>query len=429
MVGFYKNRLMLIASILLMSVFNSCKREDISVEPPIRIPLPPINLVATAVSSTQINLEWENVSTDEDGFYLYRKSENDTAWIVKDTLPNYINFHSDINLKSNTRYSYKIQGFNKAGKSDFSNIASARTLPAWETKQSGVTDTLFSVYNINSSTFITVGAGGNILRTNDCGNTWWKVANDLDPYISFYDVSFANDSIGVAVGAKFEQYIFTVVYQSVDGGQNWQLSEPNLFGYLMGLDFFSSNIGLAVGFDLDLFMGLILHTFDGGTSWKRIEFSGSHFLRSVKYLNSRNIIIVGDRGTILHSLDGGVNWLSRNSGTQSNLHNVTFVNEVIGFVVGDDGIILRTTNGGMNWSQQSSGTSKRLYDVCFTDVNTGTVVGSAGTILRTTDGGIMWLPQSVQVNNDLFGVCFINSNVGIVVGSEGIILKTSTGGW
>jgi hypothetical protein len=92
-------------------------------------PNAPTNLIATTVSKSQINLSWTDNATNETGFYIERcKGSTCTNFTRIATVgPNVITF-ANTGLAKNTTYSYRVQAYNEAGVSAYSNIASATTL-------------------------------------------------------------------------------------------------------------------------------------------------------------------------------------------------------------------------------------------------------------------------------------------------------------
>ncbi|MCF0062378.1 T9SS type A sorting domain-containing protein [Dyadobacter chenwenxiniae] len=90
------------------------------------IPKAPSALAATAISATQINLVWVDNAKDETGFELERSVDGLKFVKVADLAAN-IKAYSNTGLTASTRYWYRIRAKNSAGKSAYSNIASATT--------------------------------------------------------------------------------------------------------------------------------------------------------------------------------------------------------------------------------------------------------------------------------------------------------------
>ena len=96
--------------------------------PPPPPPAPPGNLVASVVSSSRVDLTWEDHSTTEDGFEIERCAGNPCASFAKigQTNANVVTF-SDSTVGESTSYSYRVRAFNAGGASDYSNTDSVTT--------------------------------------------------------------------------------------------------------------------------------------------------------------------------------------------------------------------------------------------------------------------------------------------------------------
>jgi titin len=118
-----------------------------------QVPPPPTNLAATAVSSTRIDLSWNDNSSDETGFRIERKTGSLGAWAEIATVAPDVRSYQDTGLTAGTTYYYRVRAYNAAGNSAYSNEASATTSaacvppsittqPQSQTIQSGQTATL-----------------------------------------------------------------------------------------------------------------------------------------------------------------------------------------------------------------------------------------------------------------------------------------------
>lgn len=89
-------------------------------------PAAPTNLLATAVSGTQINLTWVDNATDETGFVVQRSLDG-TTFTNAATLGVNIVSWNDAGRTSNTTYWYRVQAVNGTVVSAWSNVASDTT--------------------------------------------------------------------------------------------------------------------------------------------------------------------------------------------------------------------------------------------------------------------------------------------------------------
>lgn len=89
-------------------------------------PAAPSKLSATAVSVSEIDLKWQDNSTNEDGFSIERSPDGVTFTQLSTTVAN-ITSYSDLNLTRNTKYYYRVRSFIGTVFSAYSNTAFATT--------------------------------------------------------------------------------------------------------------------------------------------------------------------------------------------------------------------------------------------------------------------------------------------------------------
>lgn len=91
-------------------------------------PAAPSNLIASAISGTQINLSWTDNSGNESGFRIERCTGSTCTNFVQiaEVTANITSF-PNTGLAKNTTYRYRVRSFNGSGNSAYSNIASATT--------------------------------------------------------------------------------------------------------------------------------------------------------------------------------------------------------------------------------------------------------------------------------------------------------------
>jgi hypothetical protein len=90
-------------------------------------PVAPGNLVASAVSSSQINLAWTDNSNNETGFIVERALLSTGPWTQVATTSANIASWANAGLTPTTTYYYRVKAYNSVGNSAYSNLASATT--------------------------------------------------------------------------------------------------------------------------------------------------------------------------------------------------------------------------------------------------------------------------------------------------------------
>lgn len=89
---------------------------------PVSIPSAPTNLTAKAAGSSNVNLTWQDNSTNETGFAIERSIDG-IYFIEIGTGSANTTYYADSVLDGGTYY-YRVYAYNSAGNSDYSNIAS-----------------------------------------------------------------------------------------------------------------------------------------------------------------------------------------------------------------------------------------------------------------------------------------------------------------
>jgi hypothetical protein len=86
----------------------------------------PINLSATTVSATRIDLKWTDSANNETGFKIER-SPNGTTFTEIATVGENVTAYSNTGLACATFYHYRVRAYNAAGNSAYSNTAKKKT--------------------------------------------------------------------------------------------------------------------------------------------------------------------------------------------------------------------------------------------------------------------------------------------------------------
>jgi len=113
-------------------------------------PLAPSNLLASVISSSQINLSWTDNSTNEDGFYIDRKQGTGAYTQIASVGAN-VKTYSNTGLSTSTTYTYRVRAYNIAGDAASNEISATTNGVTPPTAPSGLTATAISSSQINLS--------------------------------------------------------------------------------------------------------------------------------------------------------------------------------------------------------------------------------------------------------------------------------------
>jgi hypothetical protein len=89
----------------------------------------PSGLVATAASSSQINLTWSDNSTNENGFEIERSPDGST-WALIHTTASEVTSYGNTGLTEATTYYYRVRAVNADGASSYTSTDDGLTYPA-----------------------------------------------------------------------------------------------------------------------------------------------------------------------------------------------------------------------------------------------------------------------------------------------------------
>jgi fibronectin type 3 domain-containing protein len=151
----------------------------------VAIPKAPSALVATAASSSQINLSWADNATDETGFEVERSTDALSFAKIADLGPN-VTTYQHTGLAPAARYWYRVLAKNSAGKSVYSNIANATTQQVAPNAPSSLSATAVSTTQIDLKWTDNAGneTGYQVERSPN-GTTFTKIA-DLAANVAAY---------------------------------------------------------------------------------------------------------------------------------------------------------------------------------------------------------------------------------------------------
>lgn len=92
---------------------------NVTTPPSPQIPEAPSNFTATPISTSQINLKWQDNSTNETGFKIERRTGSSTIWTQIAIVGTNITSYSNTGLMAATTYYYRIRAYNSYGNSAY----------------------------------------------------------------------------------------------------------------------------------------------------------------------------------------------------------------------------------------------------------------------------------------------------------------------
>lgn len=272
----------------------------------------------------------------------------------------------------------------------------------------GTDDALFDIEIAPDGTGAVVGRTGFCMTTTDSGKTWTKQKTKAKEHL--FSVAVVPGGNIWAVGH------FGTIIHSTDGGKNWTPQEydatlPELpegeeavklgesryevtaedenegaieEARLLSVAFADDKIGWITGE-----FGIVLHTEDGGETWKRQRSNVSLLMFSVRAIDKNKVIAVGTDGIFIETEDGGIHWNPVDTGASEILLSVSPIgNKCV--VSGRDGLILLRNKPGDPFTRVSTGLYTWLGSVAMIDSRLGFVAGGRGYLLKTNDGGKTW---------------------------------------
>ena len=247
-------------------------------------------------------------------------------------------------------------------------------------------------------------------------------------YDDLFSVSFPDEKHGWACGR------WGAVLHTADGGATWKKQRTCTDYTLSSISFVDSNNGWAVGDE-----GTIIHTTDGGATWARQESPVPYFLMDVLFLTPQRGWIVTERTHILYTEDGGRTWTVQFADEDFILKAISFADARYGWAVGEYGYICHTADGGKTWKQQAGyfdisdvdgsilgGTF--LFDVEAVDAQTAWAVGIDSHITTTSDGGTTWNVIDVGIDKTHLFCLEVPKEGTVVIGGEGVALASGDNG-
>jgi hypothetical protein len=136
-------------------------------------PIAPSGLTATTISQTQIDLAWNDNSSDETGFKVEWSPTGAGSWTLLTTTAADVESYSHTSLTANTQYYYRVSATNAIGDSGYTTD-DATTLPVAPTAPSGLSavGTSASIILLNWTDNSSNETGFEVERSPDGSGSW-----------------------------------------------------------------------------------------------------------------------------------------------------------------------------------------------------------------------------------------------------------------
>ncbi len=142
-----KKHIFLTVILISVSLFFACEDPGASAggasSPTVIVVNPPDNLIATVISSGRIDLSWDDMSDNEDGFRIEQSLDGTNYDLISEVLVDTVSYEIS-GLDPATEYYYRVQAYNSSIVSEYSNIAVGETSDIAPAAPSSVTATAVS---------------------------------------------------------------------------------------------------------------------------------------------------------------------------------------------------------------------------------------------------------------------------------------------
>ncbi len=325
---------------------------------------------------------------------------------------------------------------------------------SWSAVTAGTED-LLDFHIVNDTTFWVAGESGSLYKSTDAGASWESAIQiDTVSYSGFqnlsssddlYNIAFADDQTGYVIGETYNSGFVGFILKTTDGGSTWSVIDYEFEHLFYDIELGSNGeIILAGGADsfTETTQNAILFSSDEGASWNMLtDATGPLAWYDIDSSNGNWIAVGASGSSTTFSLTDDT--LNSSLLTGLNISDVSFVNESQGaFVTGERvrGKIFTTTDGGATWENNLTLEGRKDFSaVAYVDNNNIWAIGedhftggSVWLIYHSSDQGASWTKVSTNISesdqrNSLEDLQFINAQAGFIK-AEDMLLKTTDGG-
>lgn len=250
----------------------------------------------------------------------------------------------------------------------------------WVSQNSGTLNRLISVYFLDSQTGFACGYDNTLICTSNKGTTWTPIQVISDSG-SIYSSLHSDNSDNLYLISNYGE-----IYWSKDVGTSWH-KKYNLNSWGFSYLNCSNN---PICYAMKIGGNSLYKSIDGGNSWiiytMPLQWSGDIYLLDENHgWVSENIApssIAYDSISIFMTNDGGETWKEKSQISEMTLDNIVFVNIHHGWGSKINEIYF-SADSGKSWTCQfESDNVGYVRDIFFSDYNNGWAVTSEGIIIK-----------------------------------------------
>jgi photosystem II stability/assembly factor-like uncharacterized protein len=290
----------------------------------------------------------------------------------------------------------------------------------------------------------------------DGGTNWQPVSSTFPHSLPVFCITVDPNSVIYVCGNDY-------IYKSADAGATWNVEKPVPPSYALlvdpedtdtlfaaGIVFVPACFGSGCG-DEDAYLGEVLKSTDGGTTWNSTISSLPPVTNLALDIEQPRTVYAGTTGKgVLKTEDGGSSWTPVNQGLsagilQPDITALAVVPQEAGAVYAGTGTappngsgfaqLFKSMDGGLNWRaiDQTFTPARNVTSIAADEnsgalyVATGTYGNSTGAVWKTTDGGATW--SNLLSSGSVWALAVDSRNPGTVYASTGAgLVKTTDGG-
>lgn len=188
------------------------------------IPPAPSNLQAFSVSANQINLTWNDNSSDENEFRLEIRTASGTYQDVGTAIPANVTGAQVHGLAPSTTYFFRLKARNASGDSPYSNEASATTESSTSTCVTTTTAMCLNNgrFRVEASYRTSQGQSGQahaVQLVGDSGYLWFFNPNNIEVVVKVLDACALNNRYWIFAGGLTDVEVQLIVTDTQTGVQ------------------------------------------------------------------------------------------------------------------------------------------------------------------------------------------------------------------